>query len=208
MDRPAFTQLYMLFLQIGIDAMQSKQESSDDSRREFAEKLQQHQTLVAAAQQTLEEVQARCAETQAAQEAILVQKQSKEEELRAAQSRCFLVYSHVSDHVIITTLVYLPLYRKRLHDTLQCCHILLASNSCGEVVAQRRSHIAAIECGNICLIQTWCGAGPLTRRYAAAAVVRCRVLSEQQLMANLQRDQQQLRAANGQKLALLGGTRS
>jgi hypothetical protein len=30
------------------------------------------------------------------------------------------------------------------------------------------------------------------------------MLSEQQTMANLQRDQQQLRAANGQKLALFG----
>jgi hypothetical protein len=67
--------------------MQSKQESSDDRQREFAEKLQQHQSQVAAAQQTFEAVQARCAEAQAAQEAIMAQKQSKEEQLRVAQSR-------------------------------------------------------------------------------------------------------------------------
>jgi chromosome segregation ATPase len=74
--------------QNAIDTLQSKQESSDDRQREFAEKLQQHQTQVAAAQQTFEAVQARCAEAQAAQEAIMAQKQSKEEEVRATQSRC------------------------------------------------------------------------------------------------------------------------
>jgi hypothetical protein len=34
--------------------MQSEQESGDDRQRKFAEKLQQHQTQVAAAQQSLE----------------------------------------------------------------------------------------------------------------------------------------------------------
>jgi hypothetical protein len=70
--------------------MQSKQESSDDCQREFAEKLQQHQTQVAAAQQTFEAVQASCAEVQAQQEAIMAQKQAKEEQLRTAQSRYVL----------------------------------------------------------------------------------------------------------------------
>jgi hypothetical protein len=68
--------------------MQSRQESGDDGQREFTEKLQQHQSQVTAAQQSCEAATARYAEVQAEHEAIIAQKQIKEEQLRTAQSRC------------------------------------------------------------------------------------------------------------------------
>ncbi|WIA29640.1 hypothetical protein OEZ86_012127 [Tetradesmus obliquus] len=65
--------------------LESKQESSDDRQREYADALQQHQVQVAAAQQEAEAAQARLAQHEQQQQQALEAKRAKEEELRTAQ---------------------------------------------------------------------------------------------------------------------------
>jgi hypothetical protein len=67
--------------------LQSTRESNDDRQREFAERLQQHERLVAAAQQAQEAAQARYGEHDIAQKQAMELKTAKEEELRKAQQR-------------------------------------------------------------------------------------------------------------------------
>jgi chromosome segregation ATPase len=73
---------------VWLHPLQSNQESSDDRQREFAERLQQYQSQVAAAQQSAEAAQARLDAHAAAQRQALEQKQAKEDEMRNAQQRC------------------------------------------------------------------------------------------------------------------------
>jgi hypothetical protein len=71
-------------------SLQSNKEVNDEMQCDYAEKMQQHQAQLEAAQQAIAAAQARFAEHDKAQKQALEQKQAKEEELHNAQQRFVL----------------------------------------------------------------------------------------------------------------------